>query len=85
MTKNDNDTDDPFAVPHRPERQPVRKTEIMAENETITVDLESFAFWQAEMAHSSAKAKNNPKHDGDSVHRAYEQMSDVLQEYHSSK
>lgn len=29
MTENDNDTDDPFAVPHRPERQRVRKTETM--------------------------------------------------------
>lgn len=30
--RNENDNDDPFAVPHRPERQRVRKTEPMAES-----------------------------------------------------
>lgn len=50
--------------------------------ETVEVPLEDFAFWQAEMAHASARATNDPNHDGVAIHRAHDQMLAALRGYH---
>lgn len=47
---------------------------------TVTVPLEDFAFWQSTMAHASARSENDPEYTGEAVHRAHEQMYDVLRE-----
>ena len=53
------------------------------EQQTIEVPLESFSFWQAQMAHALERAENNPDYNGDAIPRAYEQMSDTLRSHHT--
>lgn len=50
---------------------------------TIEVPLVKFAFWQAQMAHASEHATNDPEHNGDAVHRAHNQMREALRSFHA--
>lgn len=54
-------------------------------DQTIEVPLEDFAFWQAQLAHSSARAENNPDYNGDSVHRAHQAMYKTLRSFHTDR
>lgn len=49
------------------------------DEQMIQAPIESFAFWQAQMAHASARAENNPAYSGTAVHQAHGEMFTVLQ------
>lgn len=50
--------------------------------DTVEIPVERLAFWQAQMAHAAARAKNNPEYDGDMVHKAHREMKEVLEGNH---